>query len=315
MKVFLFDFQNEQALSEVYSFVNKANIALGNFDGVHIGHQYIMKHFQDETQKKGIVTFDPITRIYFDDTKKALMTFEEKVYFLEQLGYDFMIVLPFIAHLENMSFDTFISQYLKPFEFSEIHVGEDFAFGSKSRGKPHHLIRYLEHTKIEVFQRLRVNMIACSSTEIRSSLREGNIRKANMLQGHPYFCLSEVCKGDQIGRTLNFPTANSRIEPHKMLPKLGVYASRTYYDGKMYHSITNIGYRPSVKKEHELRFETHIFDFDKEIYGEHIRVELIEYIRAEESFETLEELKEMIKKDCEKANEILEDFDEIDTYL
>jgi riboflavin kinase/FMN adenylyltransferase len=182
----------------------------------------------------------------------------------------------------------------------QIVCGSDFRFGYKREGDVNYLLEEADRYGylVKVFDKLQENSAIISSTRIRHLIEEGNVEEANKLLNHPYRIKGKVIHGNEIGRTLNYPTANVVSEVDKILPAKGVYFTKTYYNGKLYDSITNVGNRPTVVDDNKIVIETHILDFEGEIYDEYIEILFYMYHRKEQKFSSRTELAENLKKDA-----------------
>lgn len=279
-------------------------VTLGKFDGLHLGHQLLFEQLKKE-KKTGyqsvMFTFDYHPSNLFSEKELALIyTEEEKRYLLEKSFLDVFISYPFTDKTASIEPEEFIEKVLiEKLDAKIIVVGDDFRFGKKRRGDVK-LLQQLStryNYQVKVFEKRKMDNKIISSTLIRTELAKGNIEYANELLGSPYSIIGEVQHGREIGRTIGMPTVNLIPSKHKLLPPNGVYASITKFDNKMYQGITNIGYKPTVGGEARRGVETYLFQFNNQIYGKKIQVELCTYERAEQKFDSLEELKTRIEKD------------------
>lgn len=279
-------------------------VTLGKFDGLHLGHQLLFEQLKKE-KKTGyqsvMFTFDYHPSNLFSEKELALIyTEEEKRYLLEKSFLDVFISYPFTDKTASIEPEEFIEKVLiEKLDAKIIVVGDDFRFGKKRRGDVK-LLQQLStryNYQVKVFEKRKIDNKIISSTLIRTELAKGNIEYANELLGSPYSIIGEVQHGREIGRTIGMPTVNLIPSKHKLLPPNGVYASITKFDNKMYQGITNIGYKPTVGGEARRGVETYLFQFNNQIYGKKIQVELCTYERAEQKFDSLEELKTRIEKD------------------
>jgi riboflavin kinase/FMN adenylyltransferase len=294
-------------------------ISVGRFDGVHKGHLKILNKMkeiaQDTLGQKVIVTFDPgPEEVLFERSKdeiKLLNTLEEKAILLEAQGIDYLVIIPFsLAFSRTTSFD-----FVKSILVDQLHVKEfvmgyanqygygrdgDFLLMNKL-AKTYHFI--VNEVAMEDFRKLGV-----SSVRIRKYLTEGNIPAANKFLGYKYQMSGIVVKGNQIGRTIGFPTANIDVKEryrHKLMPA-GVYVVQVKIGMDSYFGMANIGYRPTIRlQKHELTAEVNILHFDKDIYGKEITICFLEKIREEERFNGLNQLKEQLRKDKSRVELIV----------
>ena len=292
-------------------------ITIGSFDGVHYGHQKLIEKIQSEAKTNQtetvVITFDPHPRqIVFpkDKTLQLLSTTEEKIALFDNFGIDYLVIVPFTVAFSQQSADEYIEKFLiEKFHPSVIIIGHDHKFGLSRSGDINFLKWHQEkgdYTVVEIDAQ-QISDITISSTKIRNFLNEGDIVKANSLLGYHYLLTGEVKHGERIGHTLGFPTANIYIaNGHKLVPKYGVYASKTTVDGKIYHSMLYIGDRPSYRHLPNRTIEVNIFDFKEEIYGQDIKVEIVNFIRNDQRFDSQEELIAQLNKDKISAVSILQ---------
>lgn len=294
-----------------------AVVALGNFDGVHRGHQQVIGQAGEIAQKSGVdlavLTFEPHPRVFFrpDDPPFRLTPFRNKAHLLQALGVDATICLNFDAPLAGLAAQEFIDRILvTDIGVGTLVVGYDFKFG-KGRTGDVDLLRQDSRFKTVVIEPAAdaIGEIY-SSTRIRDYLTKGEPGQAAALLGRPFEIEGEVLHGAEIGRTIGFPTANLDLGGY-IRPAYGVYAVRVGVEtGRVGETVwcdgvANLGKRPTVDGLTEL-FEVHIFDFDRDLYGNHMRVALIEYIRGERKFDGLDALKAQISADCHTARVILD---------
>lgn len=296
---------------------DKPVITIGSFDGVHYGHQKLIEKIKSEAEaidsETIVITFDPHPRqiIYPKDKSLQLLnTIEEKIALFENFGIDHLVIVPFTVAFSQQSADEYIENFLiKTFHPAVIIIGHDHKFGLNRSGDINFLKWHQEkgnYTVVEITAQ-QISDITISSTKIRSALIEGNIKKANALLGYHYLLTGEVKHGEQIGHTLGYPTANIYINnSHKLVPKYGVYASKTTVNGEIYRSMLYIGDRPSYRHLPHRTIEVNIFDFKEDIYGQDIKVEIVDYIRDDVRFDSQEELIAQLNKDKLSAVSILQ---------
>jgi riboflavin kinase/FMN adenylyltransferase len=292
-------------------------VLLGNFDGVHRGHQAVIGAAAEEAGRLGaplvVVTFEPHPRRFFrpDDPPFLLTSFRSKLLQLGALGVDVLLVLRFDRAMSEMTAEDFVSKVLiGGLAPRQITIGYDFHFGHQRRGNPAMLKQLAEPAGIAVKV---VEPVATadgevySSTRIREYLAGGKPGHAAALLGRPFEIEGRVERGDRRGRTIGFPTANLSLGSY-LRPAYGVYAVRAGLgDGEATEwidGVANLGVRPTVDGR-KLLFEIHLFDFDRDIYGQHLRVALIEYIRPERRFDSLDALRAQIAEDGAAARRIL----------
>jgi len=290
--------------------------ALGNFDGVHLGHRKVIGEAARVAGEfgvpLGVLVFEPHPQQFFfpDRPFFRLTPFRAKARLLEKLGVDILAALPFDRHMSRKLAPEFVLDVLVD-GLHAVHVvaGYDFRFG-KGRGGDAAALSYMgqmEGFGVSVVDEVRDDGAAYSSTRIRDLLAQGDPRGAAKLLGHWWSVETHVQQGDQRGRTIGFPTANLPLEDH-VEPALGVYAVKVEIeDGPhkgIYDGVANVGRRPTFDKK-DVLLEAHIFDFDGDIYGAHAAVSFIEYLRPEQKFDGLESLKAQIARDSDKARTVL----------
>lgn len=282
-----------------------ATVAIGNFDGVHKGHQALLRHARALGDKLGVLAFEPQPQEFFrpDTPRFRLTPFRAKARLLEKNGVDVLFALHFDAAFASLTADEFIEQVLvKGLGVRHVIVGEDFCFGKGRKGNLALLQKRGAElgfgvTTFELVGEGDVSKI--SSTNIREALRDGRPDVAAALLGHPWTVEGRVEHGDQRGRTIGFPTANVSLEGY-LEPALGVYAVRVELGGQTYGGVANFGRRPTFDKK-DVLLEVHIFDFKGDAYGQPIVVSFISFIRPEMKFAGLDALKAQIAKDSETA--------------
>lgn len=284
-----------------------AIVTTGTFDGVHLGHQRIIKRLKEVAKERNgetvLLTFWPHPRLIVsphDDNIKLLTTIQEKQEIIADLGVDHMVVLPFTREFSELTSDKYVGDILvKGLGTKALVIGYDHRFGKNREGGIDYLQKYSDRYKISIEEipRQEIENITISSTKIRKALLEGKIDAANELLGRPYSFHGPIIKGRQLGRTIGFPTANVYIEKkYKLIPMNGVYATQIKLRNLVYQGIMNIGNRPTVDGI-GTTMEVHIFDFSDDIYGENIKVEILGFIRKEEKFDNIQLLINQIKSD------------------
>ena len=297
-------------LEELPKFKNTV-ITIGTFDGVHKGHQKILKRITDIAQSINgesiLITFYPHPRFVLQPGNKDLKllnTLDEKISLLENFGLDNLVVTPFSKGFSQMPALTYIKDFLvENFQPNTIVIGYDHHFGFNRSGDIDLLKEYQKvfQFQVEQISKETIEDIAISSTKIRKALLAGDIETSTHLLGHPYQLSGYVIKGEQIGRTLGFPTANIQLTVnYKLIPKTGVYAVMIHIQGENYKGMLNIGFRPTVEGNSKT-IEVNIFDFNKNIYGEEISITLVKRLRDEKKFKNLETLKKQITSDKKEA--------------
>lgn len=283
-------------------------VTIGTFDGVHLGHQKIIKRLVELKHKQGgetlLFTFAPHPRkvLFPDQTDlKLITTTEEKCDLLNQFGIDNVLVYPFTKEFSAMNADEYISEIIvKALHTETLVIGYDHKFGSNREGNIETLKKYSKenHFGVEEISAHEINQLNVSSTRIRKAIEEGDVKTANECLGYTFFVTGKVVKGKQLGRQIGYPTANIRVgDPDKLIPKIGVYAVNVEHNGKRYKGMLNVGVNPTTDTDNKIKVEVNIFDFDQEIYGDTIKVEFLKRIRDEEKFANLEELKHALAND------------------
>ncbi len=290
-------------------------ITIGTFDGVHKGHQQLIKRInQLAAQSNGesiIITFHPHPRLVInpnDDSLQLLNTAEEKIELLRHYGVNNVVMVPFSRSFSEQTAEDYIEYFLvKHFHPTYVVTGYDHKFGKNRSGDINLLLqmRHRFHYEVEEIKKETLDAITISSTKIRNALQEGNIKTANELLGHNYTLEGLVVKGLQNGRKIGYPTANLSIaDNHKLIPRKGIYAVKVHYNNTQFGGMLNIGFNPTFGGT-KLSVEVNILNFDKEIYGEKIKLELLEYVRDEKKFENVQQLISAIDNDKVNIEKIL----------
>jgi len=289
-------------------------ITIGTFDGVHVGHRMILERLisntSDTSLKSTLLTFFPHPRMVLqkDSDIKLLNTIDEKTKILEDLGLDQLIIHPFTKEFSRLSSTEFVRDLLvNKLNARKIVIGYDHRFGRNRNANINDLITYGRTFGFEVDEipAQEIDEISVSSTKIRRALEDGDISTANKYLGYDYMLTGVVQKGKGVGRQLNFPTANLFIEEkYKLIPKNGVYVVNAMLSGKIVSGMMNIGYNPTVNGTMK-SIEIHFFDFDEDLYGQIIQVNILKRIRDEHKFDSVEDLKKQLEKDRETSIAIL----------
>lgn len=279
-------------------------VTIGNFDGVHKGHQVLIEKTATYAKARGIksavFTFlnHPIN--YFVPEKvKNIFDEKEKERLIEGFGIDYLIDIPFDKAMTQISAEQFIVKILKDkIHAKKIVVGHDFTFARNKEGTVD-VLREMGHEygiEVEIVKPIKINGIRVSSTFIRELISEGRVDEIPQYLGTPYVIEGEIIHGKANGRKMGYPTANISLKDQIINPKNGIYASRVIIDGKKYFGATNVGMNPTVNGKY-LSIETNILDFDEDIYGKRVRIEFLEKIRDEKKFESLDELRKQLDLD------------------
>jgi riboflavin kinase/FMN adenylyltransferase len=292
-----------------------AVVTSGTFDGVHLGHQKILLRLKDIALKKNgetvLITFWPHPRMVVNSEKKTLRllsTFEEKVSLLEKFGVDHLVIIPFTEAFSQLSSQEFIQTVL----VDQIHtqclvIGYDHKFGKNREGSFEYLKTHAADFGFEVeeISREDVDDSGVSSTKIRKALEQGDVKTAARYLGRPYELDGKVVKGQQLGRSIGFPTANIQVESEfKLLPKDGVYAVMVVLEQDQYRAMLNIGNRPTVQGN-EKTVEAHLLGFEGDLYGKQLQVLFIDFIREQQDFGSLEALRQQLVLDKNNVNLLL----------
>jgi riboflavin kinase/FMN adenylyltransferase len=286
--------------------------AIGNFDGVHLGHRAILKAAIDHARAAGgtafALTFDPLPAKVLAPARapRLILTPDDKLEMLRLSGTDGVIVLDFTRELSRLSPRDFVRDYLRAkIGVREVVVGHSVSFGHNRAGNAAMMVELGREFGFdtEVVGPIKIDGLEVSSTKVREAIAAGDLRGAARLLGRYHFLRGPVVRGRERGRTIGFPTANLASET-ECIPPDGVYATRVILDDGAYPAITNIGMRPTFS-ETERSIEAHIFDFTRDLYGTRIKLELIERIRAERKFDSADALKAQIALDLSKVREIL----------
>ncbi len=300
--------------------IKNAVVTIGTFDGVHLGHQAIFREMRRLAQEVDgetvVVTFHPHPRQVLSigtERLRFICSQEEKLKKIEDFGIDNVVIIPFTKEFASTPSEVFIKDYI----IAHLHpavmvVGYDHHFGKNRMGDYEMLNRLGEQYGFRTVQvgAQYVNEVAVSSTKIRNFLWTGNVKAANELLGYHYSVTGTVVLGNQIGRTLGFPTANLDIpDEYLMINNPGVYACQTVIDGKLYNAMANTGSRPTIgdRADGDFIIEVNIFDFEGDLYGKTLKVWFIDRIRDEVKFKGLEALKQQLLLDREEAREKLKD--------
>lgn len=296
--------------------VPNAIVTIGTFDGVHLGHQTILKDMVETAKKINgetvVITFYPHPRLVLNinsSNLRFITTQSEKIKHLEEIGIDNLIIVNFTKEFSKVSSESFIRDYvIEKINPAKIVIGYDHHFGNNRMGDFGLLTNLSNLYNFDV-QRIPVHdveNIAVSSTKIRHSLQQGNVEHANLLLGYQFSYAGKVISGSKIGRELGYRTANLDVKKEfRLIETPGVYASYVDYDGKSYKSMTYIGSKPTINDEKTENIEVHIFDFDGNLYEKEIKVRFVKRMRDEMKFENLESLKKQIEIDEKQIREIL----------
>jgi riboflavin kinase / FMN adenylyltransferase len=283
-------------------------VTIGSFDGVHVGHQKIINEITTLARKKNlettVITFHPHPRLILnpnDQNLRLLTTLEEKSTLLAKLGIDHLVVVPFTLEFSQLTAHQYIREFLfQNFKPHSIVIGYDHRFGTNREGGVELLKIEGEKLGFQVFEIPvhLINELAVSSSKIRSNLENNHFDQVKDLLGYNYILSGKVVKGDQLGRTIGFPTANIFIQDkHKLIPGFGIYTVRCLVNNRNFNGMLYIGQRPSLPPPNNIRIEVNIFDFNEDIYDQNIKLELIAFERNDKKFSNLDELKAALQSD------------------
>jgi riboflavin kinase / FMN adenylyltransferase len=295
---------------ESYQSINETVVTIGTFDGVHIGHQKIIKRLINSAKqhnlKSVILTFFPHPRMVLqkDSNIKLINTIDERTKIINELGVDFLLIKKFTNKFSRLSAEDFVKKILvKKLHSKNVIIGYDHRFGRNRNANLEDLKTFgaLYNFEVEEISVQDIDDVAVSSTKIRNALNEGNIEKANKYLGYYFMLTGTVVKGKGLGRQLGFPTANINIkEDYKLIPKQGSYVISALIENKTVYGMMNIGMNPTVNGDKE-SIEVHFFNFDKAIYNKKIQIDMLHRLRDEVKFESVEALKLQLLKDKETS--------------
>lgn len=295
--------------------IKNAIVSQGTFDGVHLAHKKIIERLKQIASIKNgetvIITFEPHPRIVLlplDHGLQLLSTLNEKINLLEKAGVDHLIILPFTKEFSRLSSEQFIRNILvNKIKTNTLVIGYDHRFGKNREGSFEHLKNSasLYEFEVEEIPEQDIDDIAVSSTKIRQALLNNDIQTAQKYLGNSYSLEGNVIKGKQLGRTIGYPTANIEVEnSYKLIPQDGVYAVWVWYNKARFGGMLNIGNNPTIKDKGR-SIEVNIFNFEKEIYTENLKIEFVSKLRNEEKFNGLDALKNQLHLDKQNAQTIL----------
>jgi riboflavin kinase/FMN adenylyltransferase len=299
-------------LTDLASFHEKAPsyVTIGTFDGVHIGHQKVLKKLVKSAKKNNaspiLLTFFPHPRMVLQKEIgiKLINTIDERIKLLEKTGIETLVIYPFNEEFANQTALHFVRNILvNKLNIKKLFIGYDHRFGKNREGDFEHLKEY-GHTynfNVKEISKLDINNIGVSSTKIRNAIENGDILKANKYLGYHFMLTGKVVEGRNLGEKIGFPTANLNIkESYKLLPKTGAYIVKSNIDDEVVFGMMNIGYRPTLKGKHQT-IEIHFFNFNKNLYHNTIQVEILNFLREEQKFESVQNLKNQLKTDKQNA--------------
>ncbi len=304
-----------RAIDDLSSLPGSIHLAIGVFDGLHIGHQAVIGRALESSRKEGgsavVVTFDPhpVRVLRPEKAPRLLTSTRHKVKLIENMGVDAMLLLEFTPEFSRTPPEIFIQKLVRAsHHLGQICVGQEWTFGANRAGS----IRLLEELapkmgfQVASVPPVSVDNCVVSSTLIRSAVERGDLPSAAKYLGRDFTILGTVTAGRQLGRRLGFPTANLRAH-NELFPPNGVYAAKAFLETTLYGGVVNIGVRPTIENETGERIlELHLFDFDREIYGQDVEVAFLAYLRTEQKFSGVDELQAQIGRDAERARALCE---------
>jgi riboflavin kinase / FMN adenylyltransferase len=291
------------------------SMALGYFDGVHLGHQKVILEAKKQANEKGlasaVMTFDPHPSVVLGKNQKHvhyITPLADKISIIEELGIDYLIIVNFTARFANLLPQEFIDQFVIKLNVKHVVAGFDFSYGRMGKGTMETMpFHSREQFSQSIIQKFTIGNEKVSSTRIRQYIRDGRTAELPQLLGRFYSTSGTVVHGDKRGRTIGFPTANVDAEGEYILPPVGVYAVRMEIDGVWYQGVCNVGFKPTFNKEAlKPSVEVHVFNFDQDIYGKKVIIEWHLYLRQEQKFSGIEELVSQIAKDKQHTIEYFE---------
>ena len=291
---------------EDYNEVKRSVVTIGTFDGIHLGHKKILSRLIKSSKNKDlnsvVLTFFPHPRIILNKYNEVKMidTLDEKIIHLNEIGIDSLIIHPFDKNFSLLSANQFIKDFLvDKLKIKHIIIGYDHRFGKGREASVTDLKNYADDYDftVEEIKAQEIEKITVSSTKIRNSINQGDIKTTEKYLGRYFNLTGKVVKGDGLGKKINYPTANIFIEEtYKIIPKDGVYLVETIIEDKLFNGMMNIGHRPTIGTNVK-SIEVHLFNFNEDIYGKVISIKMISKIRDEKKFSSIQALKEQLVKD------------------
>ncbi|EEJ73001.1 riboflavin biosynthesis protein RibF [Lactobacillus ultunensis] len=283
---------------------SKIVLALGFFDGVHLGHQRLVRRAKEIAEQKNlplvVMTFDRHPKEIYEDKKnfKYLETLEEKADKMTELGVDYLAVMPFTKKFSSIGAQDFVDNVIVKLNADTVVAGFDYTYGPKEIANMEHLPDFAKgRFDIVMMPKQIFEGKKIGSTEIRQAIKDGKMELAYELMGHHYVMSGTIGHGKRNGHKLGFPTANLIWAEHKVIPKIGVYATKTEIDGKWYESMTSVGYNVTIGQPDKIYIESNLFDFNQDVYGKPMKIKWYKYTRGEVKFDSLDELKDQLMKD------------------
>ena len=289
-------------------------LTIGVFDGVHLGHRRLLSVLKNKAESKGlisgVITFrqHPLSLLKPDSNPPFLTNLPQKIKLIKDEGIDFIVTLPFTLELAQTGARQFIAVLKKPLRMNSLVLGQDFTLGRGQEGNTHSIAEFSSsiHFELTVVPHLKIDKEIVSSTAIRRALADGDIKKANKMLGRYFSLNGKIVTGTNRGADIGFPTANMDIESQRAIPADGVYATRVCIDNRNYYSVTNIGSCPTFENN-ERTIETHVIDFQGDLYRRELKIDIIDKLRNEICFDGTEALQNQISADIKQALSILAD--------
>jgi riboflavin kinase/FMN adenylyltransferase len=281
-------------------------VTIGKFDGFHVGHEELLNLVKQQRELKHmVVTFDVSPRIKLNsgEDRRNLLSFDERLEYLRGEGIDYVLVCSFDDRFMETSPEDFLRILVDRYKMRYLAVGDDFTFGYRGLGDAN-LLKDIHESlgfELEVIPKLQDEGYDISSSRVREEIKRGDVEAARKHLGYPYFVSGVIKHGKRLGRRLGVPTINLIPDLDKILPRNGVYLTKVYIEGEEYCGITNVGVRPSVEDGNGITVETNILGFEGDIYGVSARLDFLKFVRPEQKFENLDELKRQIEADIEVA--------------
>ena len=289
------------------SVMGQFSLAIGFFDGVHIGHREVIGHAKNIAEEKGlklaVMTFDPHPSIVLGQRNEKVFyitPLDQKLELLKGMGVDTTFVVRFTSDFAQLTPENFVHTFIRQLNVSHVTAGFDFTFGANGKGNMDVMKELANHDfEVSVVNKKSDGSEKISSTRIRQALMSGEMEKAHELLGRPFQIPGIVVHGDKRGRQIGFPTANIQAKEGSYIPAKGVYSVRMLVQDEWVDGVCNVGYKPTFKnpEEKQLTIEVHLFNYDKDIYGEEVFVDWYHHIRDERKFDGIESLKQQIDKD------------------
>lgn len=298
-----------------YTSTNKTFVTIGTFDGLHVGHQKVLSNLVQSAKKNNassvLLTFFPHPRIVLQKNAsiKLINTIDERIKLLDKTGLEILVIHEFTKDFaEKTAFDFVKNVLVDNLKISNLIIGYDHRFGKDREGNFEQLTAFGEKFgfKVNKIPQQEIDHITISSTKIRKAIELGNIEDANRYLGYYFMLTGEVVKGKNLGEKIGFPTANLSIkETYKLLPKTGSYVVKAELEGETVYGMMNIGYNPTVKGKNQT-IEIHFFDFNKDLYGKTIQIDVLKFLREEQKFNSVEDLKNQLLRDKQNSLKIIQ---------